>query len=293
MEWVRVTAEMLGWLESSGRTIVGKRCLELGTGRALGIPVCLWLCGAQQTVTVDLHRYLLPALVLECNRYYRDNIDEVYGILKDHDKDGGLRNRLESLASFSGDIGSFLKFINVEYQAPADARQLPFVDHSFDLHFSYSVLEHIPAPVILDIFKEAKRLLAADGVVLHTFDLSDHFFYSDSSITRINFLRFDDKQWARWAGNKYMYHNRLRVTEFLQLFEQVGLRIIQQSRTLDKRSLDALERGFPLHPRYKSASPKELAVIAMQVMGGFSEEPARAHRPGRTEQDLVLWKHVE
>jgi SAM-dependent methyltransferase len=272
MEWVNVAAEMLAWLKSAGLGVVGKRCLEVGTGRALGVPVALWLCGAEQTVTVDIHRYLSPGLVQECNRYIRHNSARVQDILKNHDEDGKLRDRLQRLCAFSGNVDSLLSLINVDYLAPADARNLPFPDDLFDFHFSYSVFEHVPASEILAILTEARRVLHPQGVLLHTVDLSDHFSYGDSSITRINCLQFSDKQWKGWAGNKYMYHNRLRLSEFLDLFAQAGMSIKRESRTLDQRSLETLKGGFPLHPKFAAMPVDELAVTAMQVMGEFSGE---------------------
>jgi len=42
-----------------------------------------------------------------------------------------------------------------------------------------------------------------------------------------------------------MYHNRLRRSEFVKLFQEAGVRIEWESRALDQRSLQQLQRGFP------------------------------------------------
>ena len=292
MEWVHVTSEMLDWLHGSGQHVRGARVLEVGTGRALGMPVALWLCGAEQIVTVDLNRYLIPTLVWDCNRYYRLHGEEIAELLRKHDLDGGLSQRMRQLATFSGDLGAFMKMIHVEYYAPADARQLSFPDHSFDFHFSYSVLEHVPAPEILSILREGKRLLRPGGTLLHTIDLSDHFWYGDSSIPRLNFLRFSEGEWQRWANNKYMYQNRLRASEFLRLFADAGLQIKAEWRTQDERCLQLLRNGFPVHPRFSSFRVEELAIIAMQITAEVPREGAGGISAQAGNSHPIRWRHL-
>lgn len=271
LEWFQVTGRALERLRSQGFSIGGKNVLEIGTGRALGVPTALWLCGAGRTVTVDLHRYLSPALVSICNRYLSQNASRVRELWAGLIDDRIFQDRMRQLQEFGGDLGSFLNLIDTEYLAPADARHLDFADSSFDLHFSYAVFEHVPAPEITAILHEAKRVLRPGGIVLHSIDLSDHFSYGDDSITKINFLQFSDRQWNRWAGNQYMYHNRLRASEVFKLFEEAGVQITRKAETLDERSLEALRRGFSLDTRFVGAAPEELAITNVNVMGCFAD----------------------
>ena len=46
-----------------GGTVEGRPFLEVGTGHQINVPIALWLCGAGEIVTVDLHRYLKRDLV--------------------------------------------------------------------------------------------------------------------------------------------------------------------------------------------------------------------------------------
>jgi SAM-dependent methyltransferase len=270
MEWFQATGRVLERLGSQGFSIAGKNVLEIGTGRALGVPTALWLCGAGRTVTVDLHRQLSPALVSICNRYLSQNANRVRELWAGSLDDKLFQDRVRQLQDFSGDLGSFLNLIDTEYLAPADASRLDLADNSFDLHFSYSVFEHVPAPEISAILKEARRVLRSDGLLLHSIDLSDHFSHDDDSIPKINFLQFSDRQWSRWAGNQYMYHNRLRASAVFRLFEEAGVQVTRRGQTLDERSLKALKRGFPLDPQFVSAAPEELAITHVSVMGYFA-----------------------
>jgi SAM-dependent methyltransferase len=270
LEWFQVTGRALQRVQSQGVTIAGKNVLEIGTGRAVGVPMAMWLCGANRIVTVDLNRYLSPALVWASTRYLSQNTQkmrEIFAGLADNEM---FEDRLRQIQNFSGDLRSFLRLINTDYMAPADARQLPLDSSTFDLHFSYAVFEHVPPADIRAILKEAKRVLSPGGLVLHSIDLSDHFAYSDESITKINFLQFDDREWNRWAGNQYMYHNRLRAADVFRLFEECGVRVTRKAQTLDERSLCELKRGFPLDSQFADIAPEDLAITNVSVMGCFS-----------------------
>lgn len=281
MEWFQVAGRALERLGAQGFSIAGKNVLEIGTGRALGVPTALWLCGAGRIVTVDLHRYLSAALVSTCNRCLLQNADKVREVCAGSLDDKLFQDRLQQLQNFNGDLGSFLRLIDTEYLAPADATHLNLADNSFDLHFSYAVFEHVPGPEISAILKEAKRLLRSGGLLSHSIDLSDHFAYDDDSVAKINFLQFSDQQWSRWAGSQYMYHNRLRASAVFKLFEEAGVQITRRAQTLDERSLEALKRGFPLDPQFVSAAPEELAITNVSVIGHFAgAEKAAAMNSG-------------
>jgi SAM-dependent methyltransferase len=270
LEWFQVTGRALQRLQSQGFTIAGKNILEVGTGRAVGVPLAMWLCGANRIVTVDLNRYLSPALVWASNRYLLQNPEKLREIFAGLADNQVFEQRMWQIQNFRGDLGVFLKFIHTDYMAPADARQLPLADSAFDLHFSYAVFEHVPPAEIRAILKEARRVLRPGGLVLHSIDLSDHFAYGDESITKINFLQFNDREWNRWAGNQYMYHNRLRAADVFRLFEECGLRVTRKAQTLDERSLCELKRGFPLDSQFAGIAPEDLAITNVSVMGSFS-----------------------
>ena len=118
---------------------------------------------------------------------------------------------------------SSLHRIGIDYLAPADARNLPFDNDYFDAHVSYTVLEHIPRDVLRDIFIEAKRIVRPAGVILHNVDFTDHFSHSDRHISAINFLKFNECDYDRLAGNKFMYMNRLRDDDFRALWHELSL----------------------------------------------------------------------
>lgn len=272
LEWFDAARTIAEWIRRAGQEIAGKRFLEVGTGRHVNIPTGLWLCGAEQVVTVDLNSYLSEALVRETIEFVRHNEEAVIKAFGHESQQPIFQERLEKLKTLQGGISELLSLANIKYVSPADATRLDLPDQSFDFHISHAVFEHIPADAIKGILMEARRLLKPQGLLMHIIDPSDHFSHDDASITAINFLQFSEKEWKRWAGNKFMYHNRLRAFEYRELFEQAGARILQYKDAVDEPSLRVLRNGFQLDDKFRQIVPEELAVSSLILVGSFSDE---------------------
>jgi ubiquinone/menaquinone biosynthesis C-methylase UbiE len=76
-------------------------------------------------------------------------------------------------------------------------------DACVDYHISNNVFEHILKADITRILKEIIRILKKDGIAIHFIDLIDHFQHQGSGITKINFLRYSEKEWDKIAGNQF------------------------------------------------------------------------------------------
>ncbi|HEX8455711.1 MAG TPA: methyltransferase domain-containing protein [Pyrinomonadaceae bacterium] len=270
VEYFEAARRAVAWIRSVGRDVEGMRFLEVGTGRNVNLPTALWLCGAASVTTVDLNPYLSSALVFESNEYVRRNEGEVLEAFGAEAERPQFRERLDRLLTFKGDLAALLGLMNVRYLPRADAARLPLADASIDAHVSFAVFEHIPAPDLERILAEARRVLADDGLLVHIIDPSDHFSHDDGSITAVNFLQFGAREWERLAGNQFMYHNRLRAFEYLELFARAGVRIIEQKQTIDEPSLRALKNGFPLHAEFQHVPAEQLAVRSLNVLATFA-----------------------
>jgi SAM-dependent methyltransferase len=162
-----------------------------------------------------------------------------------------------------------MRLADIQYVAPADASHLAIPSRSIDLHVSFTVLEHIPPDALASILKEARRVLAPGGLLLHIIDPSDHFSHDDGSITAVNFLQFSDREWASLAANRFMFHNRLRAYEYVELFTRAGVRIVGRREALDERSLKALQNGFSLDERFRHIDLEQLAIRCIILMGEY------------------------
>jgi SAM-dependent methyltransferase len=269
-EWFHVIADFGRWSPLRPSDLEGKSFLEIGTGRRLDIPIALWLCGVERIVTVDRNRYLSMALVRETLDGLRRNRPDLVALFGEEASRSRFRERLRSLVAFSGGLDELLTMMNVTYLVTADATRLPFPAASFDFHFSHVVMQHIPAPALRQLLTDARRLLVPGGRLIHFIDLSDMYSHDDPSIPAVNCLRFSDAEWERTAQSRYLSQTRLRVHEYLQIFEQTGMQIIAQAQAVDEPSLTLLKSGtFPLDPRFRGIAPELLAVCHLRVLGAF------------------------
>jgi SAM-dependent methyltransferase len=84
---------------------------------------------------------------------------------------------------------------------------------SIDLILSSSVLEHVSDPAAL--FAGLRRVLRADGAMLHLVDYRDHFFKYP-----LHFLQFSRATWERWLNPGDL--PRWRLYDHLDALETAG-----------------------------------------------------------------------
>lgn len=234
-----------------------KNFLEVGTGRAPFTPIAFWLLGAGRITTIDVNPYVKTELLTEGLAYMRAHRDDVETLF-DGNVDSG---RLATVLDPNLDPSTLLEVANINYISNGDAGSTDLDDGTVDVHMSFNVLEHIPAPTIVNILTEAKRLIGVDGIAIHRIDYSDHFAHDDDSISMVNFLQFDEREWDRLAGNRFMFMNRLRVDDMTELFRQAGLRVNEVADEPDNASLIALT-DVDLDQRFSNKSPETLATLA-------------------------------
>jgi SAM-dependent methyltransferase len=218
----------------------------------MALPLSLWLCGASEIITVDLNRYLKERLVMADIEYIRRNEEEVRRIFAPIHRGPLFEERLERLLAGVRGLDQLLALTTIQYWAPADASRLPLQANSIDYHISFTVLEHIPPAVLKGIFQEGRRLLRPAGLFVHNIDFTDHFAHSDGTISSVNFLQFSEREWDRVAGNRYMFHNRLRLDEFEDLLTDLNLEIVALDSKVDEEAVNLLENGFPVSKRFQS-----------------------------------------
>jgi hypothetical protein len=253
-----------------GHDPVGSVFFEVGTGNAPLVPLSYWLMGAERTMTVDINPYLKGELVQEALGYMSAHEMEISGLF------GALlqRERMDELMRFctasAFSLERFLSLCSIDYHEPADAAKTGLSPHSIDFHTSCNVFEHIPPDVLRGILVEGCRIVRDRGLFVHMVDYSDHFSHSDESISPINFLQYSDDEWERYAGNRYMYMNRLRHDDVLSLFESAGHRIVATMPIVDERCRRVLEenagegaddeRGLVLDERFGAKSREILSI---------------------------------
>jgi len=261
--------------------------LEVGTGRRLNVPMALWLCGAARILTVDLHPYLKPALIrddLAFIRKHRSCVQELFGA---HAVQDGFQRRLDFIVRGEPSVQEFMEAAHIEYLTPLDARRLPLADGTIDYHLSNNVLEHIPPGDLTDILVDGRRVIRDDGLLVHRVDFSDHFSEVDPGISTVNFLQYSERAWRWYAGNRYGYHNRLRIDEFERIARAAGLGVDHEKAEVDPAALRLLAAGFPLDPRFAgkpgaiNATKSAVVILGKSVAAGA--HPAAGVRERATD----------
>jgi SAM-dependent methyltransferase len=282
----RLVAGIQTWnrIVAQGINPVGKVFFEVGTGHAPIVPLAYWLMGADRTITVDVNPYMRDELVRESLDYIHANRGEVsdcFGELLQQKRLDALLHFQQSRA-FSR--GAFLDLCRIEYFEPADAAATGLPSGSIDFHTSYTVFEHIPRDVLANIIQEGNRIVRDDGLFVHMVDYSDHFSHSDSTISAINFLKYSDDEWRRYAGNRYTYVNRLRHDDILDVFESAGHAVLATTPDLDENARELLRtQRICLDGIFRHKSPEILAIRGAWIVSAKRPRPAeRFSAYGRT-----------
>lgn len=142
--------------------------LEIGAGRDLAIAVALRLLGVQRIICVDITRHAKPHLVAHAAKHMALR----------------LGMRAPKIDSWE-DVEAF----GITYVAPSDIVALKLQASSIDCFYSVDTLEHIPKPIVKNIFKEVRRIIKPTGISIHFIDYSDHYGRGDA-VSRFNFLTF-------------------------------------------------------------------------------------------------------
>jgi len=257
--------DAVGLLGELPFSIAGKRVMEVGTGRRIDLPLAFYLAGAEAVDTIDLYRYLKPELVFGSIRSIIRQRAVVSRLFLPWADLPVIERRLDTLAAVSG-FEDLCRETGIRYHAPSDARRTTIADGTVDLHFSYTVFEHIPGDVLRDILIEAKRVLRSEtGIACHHIDMSDHFVQVDPAISKVNFLQYEDAVWSRYNDNQFAYHNRLRAKDYEEIYAAAGHDILHRRDWVDEQSLDLIRTGFPLAARYRGLDPRQLATVNMRV----------------------------
>lgn len=223
-------------LQAIGRSFVGARVLEIGSGWFPTIPITLALGGARQVMLSDLTPHMDTITFDATLRFLRQ-------AAPDDARLSGIR-RFEDLP--------------LTYLAPFDVAAIP--DGSIDVVTSRTVLEHIPPDDLSSLLRALHPKLAPDGLMVHLIDNSDHLEHGDKSISKINFLTWSSRKHAAVNALIKMGENRLRHHQYAPLFEAAGYRIVSAAADIHEPTR-AAAASLRLVAPFDRMSPEQLAVM--------------------------------
>ena len=202
--------------------------LELGTGWYPVVPIGLALAGTGAVTTIDVSSLLERERVRRTVALYASALES--GRLRDAlpriDSGRAAQVLAASRAPKALCPTELLAVVGVR-AVVGDVRAARLPADSTELLVSNNTLEHIPPCTLVEILAELRRLAAAGAVMDHFVDISDHYAHFDRSISEFNYLRFPPAVW-RLFNNPLQYQNRLRASDYRNLIEGAGFRVVDE-----------------------------------------------------------------
>lgn len=232
---------------------------EIGTGWYPTLPVGLYLCGASSIWTFDVaplvrQSRMQRTLQLFCDYDDRKKLQQFLPLLR-RDRMDFLRE-CAPLASKESPR-EFLSRLKIHLEVK-DALQSGLPANSIDLSFSHGVLQHIPRAGLNAMVAEFRRLASDHSSTSHWINLSDLFSNSDHSITPFNCFQYSQKVWRR-LDSPIAPQNRLRISDYRQIFTSGGFRIEKETNT--SGSPEDLKK-IRLAPEFEKYSREDLLVLS-------------------------------
>lgn len=256
---------MTGHLANAGFPVAGTRFMEMGTGWYPTFPFCLYLGGAKSVLTVDLTRHLRSELTIRMADALERHLPVIAESTGRSEQDLRTAQRVLAVAIRGG--ASIEEATNgvVVYRAPCDAAATGLQAASLDVVFSNSVLEHVPPSAIERCLTESRRILRPGGVVFHSVNCGDHYAYVDRNVHQLHYLKFSDAAWRRW-DNSFLYQNRLRATDFVNVACAVDFTIELDTSRPHPTRLQQLATTR-VHRQFSHYTRDQLAITSIDFIG--------------------------
>ena len=235
-------------LKRNNISIKNKTILEIGPGNSYTVAYNFLMHGAKKVILVD--KFPRTIKTKRQKEYFEREIE--YISKKYGQKPFFVNN---------GDIdGEYIEFIN---------KDLTLTDTNIknvDLIFTNSVLEHIKP--IKENIGFMSQILNESGYMLHNIDLRDHYNFNKPFL----FYKYSDRVWNNLLTKEGIsYTNRLRYDDFVQLFKDMGLKIIYEKKQEEKLA------DTKLYSEFKDKNNGNLQITFLSVLLQKSTDVSPTH----------------
>jgi hypothetical protein len=230
--------------KESNISILGKSVIEIGSGWLPLMPYFFIYMGKASTVeTYDLNKHYNKNNIANLNLKFSDK----FGIPVKSEQNGKL-NLPEGINYYPK-----TDLTNVELK-------------NADLVFSRFVLEHVSPLDIKKMHQKFKEELP-EAYIIHLISPSDHRAYVDKNLSNQDFLRYSEKEWGK-NHTRFDYHNRLRLPQYLEIFEELGYEVLFLEFESANKDSDIYKKfkTVPLHVDYEKYSDEELTAGSINVV---------------------------
>lgn len=226
---------------------IPRHVFEYGAGWDLLMPIVHYCMGVERQTVIDLRPLARKDLVLDIARRL-DRLTDPLGL-----------ERVPALPSNLDTVAAIARAWGIDYQAPADAREVDLLDRSVDFVTSCDVLEHVPVDDIRSILSESRRILKDNGLMRVRIDYQDHYWYFDRDVSPYGFLRFGARQWRRYNPPLH-YQNRIRHSELIDLIDECGFLILDDDHPLPSAEDLEMLHAAPLGDHFRAMAQEDVAI---------------------------------
>jgi hypothetical protein len=136
-----------------------------------------------------------------------------------------------------------------------------------DLVFSRFVLEHVTPEDLESMHLKFKNELNPGSHIIHLISPGDHRAYVDNRLSLQDFLQYSIKEW-NMMQTRFDYHNRLRLPQYLEIFNKLELEIVHLSFNVpdEKSEYYRKFKKLKLHQDFLNFSEEELMAGAINII---------------------------
>lgn len=177
------------------------------------------------------------------------------GYLREYDceRAAWLIGRIEQMAGFE----ELYKLLGFRYEVDPGGKMEMLPTGRFRAVVSAGVMEHIDAAIAPAFVENTARILMPGGITAHGINIGDHLSYYDMTMNKKEYLRYSDRAWKFWCSNGVQYINRIQRNQWLRMFEEAGLQLLEEDSTYT--DVSKLKIASP----YQSLSKQDLECITL------------------------------
>ena len=194
-------------------SLVGKTCLEIGSGRVLSHALMLHLLGAEKVIATDIDPIAQPSTLAHAVRSSIASVPR--DVLGPHSNHSHVRARFDNLLGIERFDFDILRRLNIEYRCPLNLATVK-LDTRVDFIYSNSVLEHVPVEDVPALLQNLVKCLNPSGTMIHCIHLEDHENIIGNPFA---FLRISNEDYTPRV--QVERGNRIRSSEWQGVFDAV------------------------------------------------------------------------
>jgi hypothetical protein len=113
--------------------------------------------------------------------------------------------------------------------------------------------------------KSLRKMLKKEGLMYFLIGHDDHWTFHDGSANQFNYYRYSDR-FYKVIFESFEFHNRLVKQEWLSIFEQCGLEVVDYDAYVTDSSRKEIANLPHIDSRFAKYPLEELAIIYSYVL---------------------------